>query len=199
MRALRETVDQLRNETVPLVSDLRGTVGQANAELARVDNLLGTAESISATVDSASRLAYLAFSNPVIKALAFGSGTARAVRRLRRRATSGRPMFKRLFWLMIGLGFGFGVSFWLMRFVRKTVERYSPDRVSNDLAAAVRGFGKDLRAAVAEGREAMRDREIEIRDEITSGNGPEAGRSAIEPLAPRCVTGRQPEGPTGGR
>ena len=84
MRALRETVDQLRNETVPLVSDLRGTVGQANAELARVDHLLGTAESISSTVDSASRLAYLAFSNPVIKALAFGSGTARAVRRLRR-------------------------------------------------------------------------------------------------------------------
>ena len=84
MRSLRETVDQLRNETVPLVSDLRGTVGQANAELARVDSLLGTAESISATVDSASRLAYLAFSNPVVKMLAFGSGTARAVRRLRR-------------------------------------------------------------------------------------------------------------------
>ena len=37
-----------------------------------------------ATVDSFSRLAYLAFSNPIIKALAFGSGTARAVRRFRR-------------------------------------------------------------------------------------------------------------------
>jgi hypothetical protein len=84
MRSMRETVDQLRNETVPLLSDLRGTVGQANAELSRVDHLLGTAESISSTVDSASRLAYLAFSNPVVKALAFGSGTARAVRRLRR-------------------------------------------------------------------------------------------------------------------
>ena len=84
MRALRSTVDQLRNETVPLVSDLRGTVGQANAELERVDHLLGTAESISTTVDSASRLAYLLFSNPVIKALAFGTGTARAVRRLRK-------------------------------------------------------------------------------------------------------------------
>jgi hypothetical protein len=80
-------------------------------------------------------------------------------------------VFKRLFWLMIGLGLGFGASFWFMRFVRKTVERYSPDRVSNDVAAALRGLGKDLRAAVADGREAMRDREIEIRDEITSGNG----------------------------
>jgi hypothetical protein len=84
LRSLRATVDELRRETVPLVSDLRGTVGQANAELVRVDALLGKAESISTTVDSASRLAYLAFSNPVIKALAFGSGTARAVRRFRR-------------------------------------------------------------------------------------------------------------------
>ena len=80
-------------------------------------------------------------------------------------------MFKRLFWLMIGLGLGFGASFWLMRFVRSTIERYSPDRVSNDLAAAVRGFGKELRAALAEGRDAMHDRELEIREEIASTNG----------------------------
>ncbi len=32
-------------------------------------------------------------------------------------------MFKRLFWLMVGAGFGFGVSFWLMRFVRETAAR----------------------------------------------------------------------------
>ena len=35
-------------------------------------------------------------------------------------------MFKRLFWLMIGVGFGFGVSFWMMRFVRDTMQRYTP-------------------------------------------------------------------------
>ena len=43
-------------------------------------------------------------------------------------------MFRRLFWLLVGAGFGFGVSFWLMRFVKQTVERYSPERVSDDLA-----------------------------------------------------------------
>ena len=36
--------------------------------------------------DSASRLAYLAFSNPVVKALAFGAGTQRAIKRFRRPA-----------------------------------------------------------------------------------------------------------------
>jgi hypothetical protein len=53
-----------------------------------VDALLESAESISSTVDSASRLAYLAFSNPVIKALAFAGGTGRAIRRVRRNRES---------------------------------------------------------------------------------------------------------------
>jgi hypothetical protein len=81
---LRRTVEALRAEALPVVADLRTTVGAANAELERVDGLLGTAESVTATVDSASRLAYLALSNPVIKALAFASGTGRAARRFRR-------------------------------------------------------------------------------------------------------------------
>ena len=85
LRLLRESVDEMRRETLPVVAEMRVAVGQANAELERVDTLLGTAESISTTVDSASRLAYLAFSNPVIKAIAFASGTAGATRRLRKR------------------------------------------------------------------------------------------------------------------
>jgi predicted PurR-regulated permease PerM len=85
LHLLRQSVEELWRETIPVVNELQQTVQQANGELDRVDSLLGTAESISATVDSASRLAYLAFSNPVIKALAFASGTGRAARRLRRR------------------------------------------------------------------------------------------------------------------
>ena len=75
-------------------------------------------------------------------------------------------MFRRLFWLLVGAGFGFGVAFWLMRFVRSTVERWSPERVSGDLAGAVRQLGADLREAVAEGRDAMREREAELRAEL---------------------------------
>jgi hypothetical protein len=75
-------------------------------------------------------------------------------------------MFRRLFWLIMGASFGFGVSFWMTRFVRETVQRYSPEQVSADLAGALRGLGSDLRAAVAEGREAMHERETEIRSEL---------------------------------
>jgi hypothetical protein len=85
LQALRAAADDLHRESLTMISEMRGTVGQANTELDRVDGLLGTAESISASVDSASRLAYLALSNPVIKVLAFGTGTARAARRFRRR------------------------------------------------------------------------------------------------------------------
>jgi hypothetical protein len=84
LASLRVTVDELRTNTVPLVADLHDTVKSANVELERVDGLLVTAESIGATVDSASRLAYLAFSNPMIKAAAFAAGTGRVVRRMRR-------------------------------------------------------------------------------------------------------------------
>ena len=77
-------------------------------------------------------------------------------------------MFKRLLWLIIGAGFGFGVSFWVARFVRDTIQRYTPERVSSDLAGALRSLGSDIRAAVAEGREAMREREEEIRAELAA-------------------------------
>ena len=75
-------------------------------------------------------------------------------------------MFKRIFWLAIGLGLGFGMSFWFMRFIRETVDRYRPERVSQDLAGAISKLGDDLRAAVREGRMAMAEREEELRAEV---------------------------------
>jgi len=75
-------------------------------------------------------------------------------------------MFKRLFWLCVGIGLGAGMSFWLARFVKQTAERYSPERVSNDLTKGLKRFGADVRTAVNEGREAARKREAELRAEL---------------------------------
>ena len=50
-------------------------------------------------------------------------------------------MFRRLFWLGIGAGFGFGSSYWLTRWVRDTALRYSPERVSSEVGNVVRVFG----------------------------------------------------------
>ena len=88
LRAVRDIVELLRAETVPVMTDLGDAVRSANVEIERLGGVLGTAESIGGTVDSASRLAYLAFSNPVIKAIAFASGTSRAAKRFRRIRTN---------------------------------------------------------------------------------------------------------------
>jgi hypothetical protein len=87
LRAMREVALLLRTETVPVLDDLRDTVDVANHEIERLDRLVTTAESVTGTVDSASRLAYIAMANPVIKGVAFASGTAKAARRLRSRKT----------------------------------------------------------------------------------------------------------------
>lgn len=72
-------------------------------------------------------------------------------------------MFRRLFWLVMGAGFGFGMSFWVTRRLKETAARYAPERITNDISSSVRGFGSDVRTAVAEGRLAMREREAELR------------------------------------
>src|SRR5580658_9929147 len=82
VRELRQLVADLGRETVPLVREARVVVDQAATEMTRVGDVLGSAESVSATVDSASRLAYRAYSNPVVKVLAFGTGVGAALRRL---------------------------------------------------------------------------------------------------------------------
>ena len=82
VRELRETVRDLRRETVPLVRDARVMADQAATELTRVGDVLGSAEAVSTTVDSASRLAYRLFANPVVKVLAYGTGAGSALRRL---------------------------------------------------------------------------------------------------------------------
>ena len=86
LREVRDTLEALQGEAVPLMGELRDTVERAGAEVDRVDDLLDTAETISATVDSASRLGYLAFRAPVIRTVALGRGIGRGARRL-----TGRP------------------------------------------------------------------------------------------------------------
>ena len=82
VRALGTVADQLSRQTVPLVADAHRVVDQAATEMERVGAVLDSTESVHATVDSASRLAYRAFANPVVKVLAVRAGAATGIRRL---------------------------------------------------------------------------------------------------------------------
>lgn len=83
VRRLTAALDELTEQAIPLIDELAESLAEANAELARVDRLVGSAESISATVDATSKLAYRALSAPVIKTVAVTSGASRAAKRLR--------------------------------------------------------------------------------------------------------------------
>ena len=84
LTTMRLSIEEVRRETMPVVDELRRTVTTANAELQRLDGLIDSASSVTATVDSASHLAYLAFSNPLIKLIALAAGTSKAAKALRR-------------------------------------------------------------------------------------------------------------------
>jgi len=82
---VRHAVEDFRRKAVPLLTDVHTTVRQASAELGKVDTILDRAEGISGTVDSATRLASRAFTTPLVKAMAFTTGSARAFRALRKK------------------------------------------------------------------------------------------------------------------
>ena len=72
-----------RAEAEPALAELREVVRTADFELDRVDAIVSGAERVGGRVDAASDLAYRTFTNPVVKALAVGTGTRRAVQRLK--------------------------------------------------------------------------------------------------------------------
>lgn len=92
MRSLRAEVSALRQETGPLLVELRASTDDARVamveardDLQRFDRVLGSAEAISGAVAGGGRVARAALSTPVIKTAALATGTTRAVRRLRRK------------------------------------------------------------------------------------------------------------------
>jgi len=85
----RRSVQEITRETLPLIADMHAGIKQANADLMKLDTVLDTAESISTTVDSASRMAYGAVANPLVKAMSTGTGVLRAFRGFRGRRAIG--------------------------------------------------------------------------------------------------------------
>ena len=94
-------------------------------------------------------------------------------------------MFKRIFWLSTGVAVGAGGAFWAKRKVSETVEQYLPEQVAVRAAATAKGLGTTVRMAAAEGREAMRATEAELRAKVDArtfvGDAPSPG--AVEPTS----------------
>jgi phage terminase large subunit-like protein len=69
---------------------------------------------------------------------------------------------KRIFWLSVGYGAGLGSSWYTARKVKAAARRYTPEGLSDRVGERV----EDVRAAMVEGRAAMRRREMQLRADL---------------------------------
>ena len=56
-------------------------------------------------------------------------------------------MFRRALWFTTGATAGFGGAMWIRRRVLRTVERYTPAHVQDEVSTSVRRLGSDVREA----------------------------------------------------
>jgi len=82
-RELRDELRDFRKRSDEALEELSETVDLARGDLARVDDLIGSAEALAATVDGVAKVGYLTVGKPVIKTVALAKGTSRAARRMR--------------------------------------------------------------------------------------------------------------------
>jgi hypothetical protein len=81
-------------------------------------------------------------------------------------------VLKRLLWLTIGATLGFGGSWWVTRTVKAKLERYMPARLTAGVVNAAHSATGDVRAAVADGRDAMHEREAQLRAQLDARFAP---------------------------
>jgi Bacterial protein of unknown function (DUF948) len=74
-------IDGIREQTVPLLSEVKGSVERTNRELDRVDGMLISAGEIVQRLSRLSGLVEKAASGPLVKLISVGAGVRRAASR----------------------------------------------------------------------------------------------------------------------
>jgi uncharacterized protein YoxC len=84
LESTKMLIDGIREETVPLLSEVKTTVSGVNRELDRADGLLESAGNIARSAERVAHVVEQTVSSPLIKVVALGAGASRALRRLRK-------------------------------------------------------------------------------------------------------------------
>jgi uncharacterized protein YoxC len=83
LESTKGLIDGIRQETVPLLSEVRTSVTKVNRELDRADTLMASAGNITRSVERLSSFVEMTVSSPLVKAAAFGAGASKALKRFR--------------------------------------------------------------------------------------------------------------------
>ena len=74
LESTKMTIDTMREETVPLLREVKGSVERANRELDRVDTMLVSANEIVGRAEKLSGLVEQAAASPLVKVSSMGAG-----------------------------------------------------------------------------------------------------------------------------
>jgi uncharacterized protein YoxC len=83
LESTKTLIDGIRDETVPLLGEVKTTVSGVNKELDRVDGIMESAGKIAKSAERISSVVEQTVSSPLIKVVAFAAGASRALKRFR--------------------------------------------------------------------------------------------------------------------
>jgi len=85
LESTKMTIDTMREEAVPLLREVKGSVERTNRELDRVDTMLVSANDIVARVEKLSGLVEQAAASPLVKVIGLGAGVKTGLAKMRGR------------------------------------------------------------------------------------------------------------------
>jgi len=91
LEATRLTVDAMREETVPLLREVKGSVERTNEHLDRVGGVLDSVGGIVRRVERFTALVEQAASSPIVKVISMGAGMKKAADTFGRRRAKTTP------------------------------------------------------------------------------------------------------------
>ena len=87
-------------------------------------------------------------------------------------------MFRRGFWVALGLGAGATSAIIASRWARKQADRVAPATIAREAKGGFLDLGKLVSESIAEGRQAMEERERELRAELPPSSADDAPQRA---------------------
>jgi uncharacterized protein YoxC len=88
LTATKMLIDGIREETVPLLTEVRNSVVKTNREIDRIDGMLQSANNIVGRVEKISKLVEQVVTSPLVKIVGLGAGLRTAASRFRKGSSS---------------------------------------------------------------------------------------------------------------
>jgi uncharacterized protein YoxC len=88
LTATKMLIDGIREETVPLLTEVRNSVVKTNREIDRIDGMLQSADAIVGRVEKVSGLVEQAVTSPLVRIVGIGAGLRSAASRFRKGPSS---------------------------------------------------------------------------------------------------------------